>query len=80
MCSQVPVGPKFLTVWVAKTEEGGHLGHYCSVGRVQSSHGGNSGETTFVGKAYWIYSRVMSRYGSPFARINHATQYRHKPT
>lgn len=24
----------------------GHLGHYCSVGRVQSSHGGNSGETS----------------------------------
>lgn len=35
-----PTGPKFLTVWVAKTEEGGHLGDYCSVGRVQSSHGG----------------------------------------
>lgn len=46
MRSQVPLGPKFLTVWVAKTEEGATWDAIVPLGGCGARHGGNSGETS----------------------------------
>lgn len=56
-------GPKFLTVWVAKTEEGATWDTVVLLGGYRARTVAilqKLAEVGFVGKAYRIYSRVMS--------------------